>query len=269
MKTKTFLAAAAATTLALSIASCSGDSPSTPAENADTNVVQSAESPQSEEEAEEGPTEAELMAYFEALGSEDPKIIREAVEMAAPGSNAEAYAIYYAAARQAGRDAGYPTESTAVKRTEGGFSLCPELETGEDECFDYTNIQHEGDQIADFYVGDDPLAGRLSLGSGEAQPLGELGEATMIAAYRSVGGYVVTVLEIKSSSEGLWPIATYLAPDSRQSDVTLMDGPVDLSSGALANYAFYFEGAEFGGEVLIEAIDELGQSSGSVSFQTQ
>lgn len=268
MKTRTLFAALAVSVLALPLAACSSESPSTPAEGAAVNVVQSAEIAQSDPEPD-GPSQAELQAYFEAVNSDDPKVIQDAVELAAPDSNAQAYAVYRTAVAQAGRDAGHAGEKNIVKSTDGGFEACTEFASDDNECAEYTNIQHEGDKIADFDAGGEPLAGRLSLGNGETVPLGALGDATLLAAYRSIAGHMIVVFEMTSSSEGFFPLATYIAPDSRQSDSTLMDGPIDLNPGALANYAFYFEGAEFGGEILIEAIDSIGQSSGPVGFQTE
>ena len=267
--TKSFVGLALASVASLGLSACSGDAPSSPAEDSAANVVQSAEveDPQSEEEPE-GPSQAELKAYFEALASGDPGTMAEAVEMAAPGSNAEAYAIYLAAASQADRDGGYSAEPQTVKTVDGGFETCTDG-TGDDTCSVYTNIQHDGEKIADFDAGDYPLAGRLSLGNGEAQALGTAGEATLVAAYKSISGYVVAVFEISSATPGMWPMATYTAPDGRQSQETMRSGPTELGEGAFANYAFFFEGAEFGGQVRLEAIDGNGYDAGEATFATQ
>lgn len=270
MRLKTVLATLAVASLPLSVASCAKDAPSTPAEDSDLNVVQSVESPQpEEEEVEEDPEEGELQEYFEAIASSDPKVVERAVGMAAPGSNAEAYAIYLAAARQSAKEAGVPIDAEVVEPTEAGFALCPEAPTEEEPCTEFTGFQYDGDKIADFHTGGDPLAGRLSLGDGEVVPLGDLGDASLIAAYRSVAGYVVTVFEMRASSHDVFPVATYIGPDGRQTDAAFMYGPTDLNAGALANYSFYFDGAEFGGEVLVGLMNDFGLSSGSVGFQTE
>lgn len=259
--------------LAVSIApvlvGCSSGSPSVPADDATANVIQSDEQsaePQSEEP--EGPSEADVRAYFEALATYDPAVMTDAVELAAPGSNAQAYAIYLRGIAQSDRDGGYPAQPSTVTRIEDGYQVCEDAGSGE-ECADYTNIQHDGDQIADFYTGGDPLSGRLSLGSGEAQPLGEAGSATLVAAYKSIAGAVVVVFEVSSNTDGMWAVATYTAPDGRQANASRTSGPSDLGSGAFANYTYIFEGAEFGGQVSLRAIDGNGYDAGKASFSTE
>lgn len=266
---KASIGLALAVAAAPALIGCSSEPPSVPADNAAANVIQSdekSEEPQSEEP--EGPSQAELLAYFEALATSDPGMMTDAVEMAAPGSNAQAYAVYLRGVAQSDRDGGYPTEPQTAKQIEGGFQLCSGVGSSE-ECSDYTNIQHDGAQIADFYTGGNPLAGRISLGSGEAQSLGEAGSASLVAAYRSNAGAVVVVFEISSSSDGMWATATYTAPDGRQASSSLMTGPAELGSGAFANYTYFFEGAEFGGQVSLQAIDGNGYDAGSASFPTQ
>ena len=253
---------------AFAVGGCSSEAPSSPASGSAANVVQSSDAAQSAEK-EEGPSQESLKAYFEALGSTDPGIAGEAIEMAAPGSNAQAYAIYITAGIQSNRDAGYSNEPQTVKVIEGGFALCYEGQ-GEDGCSEYTNIQHEGDQIADFDAGGSPLAGRLSLGSGEAQALGSVGEATMVAAYKSIRGDVVVMFEVSSASDGMWITPIYTAPDGRQSQVSGIAGPTELNAGAFANYTFTFEGAQFGGEVRVDAIGGPdAYEEGSATFATQ
>ena len=259
--------AAFALLTSLGLGACASEPPSTPANDATANVVQSSEETHPEEEA--GPSEGELQAYFAALATDDPALMAEAAEMAAPGSNAEAYAIYLAAAAQANRDAGYSPDPSEVTVVKDGFENCPGVASQRDECFLYTNVQHEGDQIADFDAAGDPLSGRLSLGSGEAQPLGDHGQATLVAAYRSIANAVVVVFEVTSASEGMWVTADYVAPDGRQAESSLMAGPLGLSEGAFANYAFFFDGAEFGGQVKLKAIDGDGYDGGTATFATQ
>ena len=261
------IGAALVLAVTLGIGACSGKPASTPTEDSTANVVQSEEEEAQPEEVD-GPTQAELQAYFEALATADPGKMAEAVEMAAPGSNAQAYAIYLTGSAQADRDAGYTTEVQEVETIEGGFAFCPEG-VSENPCSEFTNIQHDGNQIADFDAGGVPLTGRLSLGNGEAQPLGGAGEATMVAAYKSISGAVVAVFEVSSASDGLWVTATYTAPDGRQSNSTQWSGPTDLKAGAFANYSFYFAGAEFGGTVELKAIKGDGYDGGTAAFPTQ
>ena len=254
---------------ASSLGACSGTPASTPAEDATVNVVQSAE-PQSEAQEEpEGPSEAEIEEYFDKLATGDPKVAAEAAALAAPDSNAFAYATYLAATYQAARDGGFSSEKSTVNKIDGGFEMCAESLNSGDPCSEYTNIQHVGDKIADFNAGGEPLAGRISMGSGEAQPLGDIGEATLIASYKSISGYVVAVFDVKSSSEGLWLSATYMAPDGRQSQSTMYDGPNQLANGAFGTFSFMFEGAEYGGSVILEPFSESSYDVASTTFALQ
>lgn len=252
----------------LALAGCSGEPASVPTDDAKAHVAQS-EEPQSEQAGEEGPTSEDIRSYFEALASGDPKEAAEAVELAAPGSNAAAYALYLQSTQQAMRDSGLSQERQKVEAIDGGFSMCPEFATEDSPCSEYTNIQHVGAQIANFDAGGEPLSGRLTLGNGVAEPIGEIGEAEMIAAYRSISGIVVVTFDIASKSEGLFVYANYLAPDGRQSEPTSMNGPTNLSSGAFGTYAFYFDGAEFGGTVSLEAFSDDSFDVLPAKFATQ
>lgn len=252
----------------LVLTGCAGQPASVPAEDAAAHVAQS-EAPQSEDVEEGGPSQEDIRAYFEAFSSGDPKDAAEAVQLAEPGSNAAAYAIYLQSTQQALRDFGFSQEKQKVEAIDGGFSLCPEFVTEEAPCSEYTKIQHVGDRIADFDAGGEPLSGRLTLGNGVAEPLGEIGEAEMIAAYRSISGTVVVTFDITSKSDGLFVYANYLAPDGRQSESTAMNGPLDLASGAFGTYAFYFDGAEFGGTVSLEAFSDTAFDVPATKFATK
>lgn len=256
----------------LALAGCSSSPTSTPAEDATANIVQSEESdaqsaPQSEEPV--GPSEADLQAYFGALATDNPPEIAEAASLAAPGSIAYAYATYLAAAQQASRDAGLQANPGTSSPIENGFEMCPVTVTEDNPCVEYTNIQHDGDKVADFDVNGQSLHGRLSLGSGEVKPLGELASMELIASYKTASGHVVGVFEVRSQSDGLSMWATYVAPDGRQQDMVAVNGPSMLSNGALANYMFWFEGAEFGGTIKVEGLSDDSYETSSVEFATQ
>lgn len=178
-----------------------------------------------------------------------------AKELAAPGSNAEAYAIYLTGLYEADRDAGFQNEPESVETIDGGFAICSTPVSDDRPCTEFTNIQHKGDKIADFDAGGEPLAGRLVLGDGQAQPLGNMAEITLIASYRSAAGNVIVVTEISSNVDDFFPSASYRAPDGRQSDTTMISGASMLQAGSRSYYAYMFEGAEFGGELLFTNYD--------------
>lgn len=197
------------------------------------------------------PTNEELTDYFAAVAQGDPVELKRVAEtLAAPDSNAYAYAIEQAAVNQAMLDGGWSAEAQDLETIEGGFAMCAAMPVaGEETCSEFTNLTYVDGRLADFDAGGSPLAGRISLGNGESVALGDAATATFIAAYRSIAGAVYVVVEIRSNVDGLTvPFAsTYRAPDGRQADPTDVVGPYELGSGSLANYAFVFQGAEFGG----------------------
>gem|GEM_PF-2979592 len=205
------------------------------------------------------PTNEDLGTYFAAVAGTDPvELKRVADELTAPGSNAYAYAIEQAASNQAVLDGGRPLEPQDLEAIEGGFALCPLATTGgDDACSEFTNLKYVDGKLADFDAGGSPLAGRITLGNGEGVALGNVASVNFIAAYRSISGAVWVVVEVRSNVDGLSISygSTYQAPDGRQADATDVIGPSELRSGSLANYAFVFQGAEFGGRLSIEAFD--------------
>ncbi len=215
-----------------------------------------------------GPSGEDLRAYFEAIASGDPQEMLDAAELAAPGSNAAAYATYYSAVSQAFRDSGVPSENENLKEVDGGFALCPEYESEDNPCTEFTNLQHKGDRLADFETQGKKLKGRISLGDGTAQPLGEIVEAELIASYKSVANDLIIVFDASSNSAGAILSATYVAPDGRQANSSLYYGPLELDEGSFGTFAFYFEGAEFGGDVTLEAYSGDGYDSASAKFST-
>lgn len=267
-----------ATTLlgALTLSGCSPDA--APDEQAATDVDQSEiaviEIPQSEYETEPqskeaAPAKEDFRAYFDQLATSTPEGAAKAVELAAPESNAAAYATYLRAAAQAHRDGGLAAERQKVSQTEDGFSLCFEATITENRCSEYTNIVGADGLIADFDAGGVPLEGRIVLGNGESKSLDGLAQAEFLAAYKAISGYLVVVFDVTSESDGLFIEASYLAPDGRQSVPTDQSGPYNLASGAFSTMSFYFEGAEFGGTVSLRPHSDSTYDTGVTTFSTQ
>jgi hypothetical protein len=236
------LIAAASILLSLALASC-GEEKAAPAKAGEVAASQA---------PEEKPSNDDLKDYFEAVWSEDAAKTKQAVKMAAPGSNAEAYAIYLAGYAQSALDAGQADPRTeAVEEIEGGFKQCKRLEDGSDYCSEATEIVYADGKIADFSTGNAPIGDRLVTGTGKPHPLGDLGEATLIAAYRTAKGDLYAVFEIKSnvSKLGINYDTNYIAPNGRQTQNSGVTAPSELGKGALANATLLFEGAEFGGKL--------------------
>ena len=64
-------------------------------------------------------------------------------------------------------------------------------------------------------------------------------------------------MEIKSSIDGFSTAydTAYVAPDGRQANPASLIGPSKLAAGSLANFAFVFEGAAFGGTLNLGGLD--------------
>lgn len=193
--------------------------------------------------------------YFGAINAVSPEEKLGAQKYAAPGSNADAYAIEQSASNQALMDGGMldQTESIAVYEQDQVL-LCPkgyeqlEIEP-KDVCAIYSDFVFDGDKLADFSAGGEPLEGRLSLGSGEATPIGTVGTAKYVSSYITMAGDLLIVLELTSATSELQiPYdATYLGENGRQVEVSTVDGPGDLAEGRTGNVSYSFAGAKLGG----------------------
>ncbi len=180
------------------LAACAEPVVSTPTQETKVNVVQSDEPQSAVQEEPNGLSEAQAKEYFEKLANENPQEGAEAAALAAPDSNAFAYATYLTATFQSYRDGGFKADKSTVNKIDDGFSLCPKDLNVDEPCSEYTHIQDVDGKIADFDTGGEPLAGRISLGSGEAKALGDIGEATLLASYKAISGNVVVVFDIRS-----------------------------------------------------------------------
>lgn len=250
MMTRRVSVASASILLALTLTSC-GDQKATPAK---ADKVAASKAP-------EAPSNDELKGYFEAAWSEDAAKTKRAVEMAASGSNAEAYAIYLAGSAQAALDAGQASADTSeIEDIEGGFKQCQKLDDGSDYCSEATGIEYVDGKVADFNTGGTPIGDRLVVGTGKARPLGDLGKATLIAAYRTAEGNLFAVLEIKSNVDGLGINydTNYIAANGRQTQNSGATAPSELGKGALANATIVFQGAEFGGMLRLNVYTSKG-----------
>ncbi len=197
------------------------------------------------------PSNQDLAEYFSAVAAVDPQALLDvAGRLAAPGSNAYAYAIEQAGAAQASIDGGYPFDGSKITTTADGFSVCyTDALSQEKTCSDFTNLEYVDGRLSDFDAGGTPLAGRIVLGSNDPIALGDAASVRLIAAYRTISGSVNVVLEVKSNVDGLTLGygSSYLAPDGRQASSSGVSGPNSLQAGSLANFLIAFDGAVFGG----------------------
>jgi hypothetical protein len=219
-----------------------------------------------------------LTSYFEAvLTTTSPADIIKGKDFAAPGSNAEAYAIEQSAHNQAKLDAGLLEDSEGVVLFEEGEVLyCdpgydfPDVDRA-DYCVSYTNFEFVDGKLAEFDAGGTPLEGRISLGDPEPIMIGNIGQATVIASYETVGGDLVIVLEVTSATSLMgWGTydTVYVGVDGRQMLNSSADGPYELKDGRTANIAFLFSEAKIGGQLEVEFYDEGYNNPVTISFPT-
>jgi len=206
--------------------------------------------------------------YFELLATNEAADAKQAASLAAPGSNAQAYAIYQEAGSQAALDAGdaqsNPAQTTKV--IEGGFANC----TDDGDCGNYTAIQMADGRIANFNAGDSSLKGRITVGNGKFKPLGD-GKIRMVAAYKSITGYVVVQFEIKSGATplSLGYSAVYRSPNGRQMETDDLTNPDSLAADSLTNVSATFKGADFGGQVTYKVFTDVESTQPfSATFKT-
>jgi hypothetical protein len=100
------------------------------------------------------PSQAELRAYFEGISSGDGAKVKQAEEIAEPGSPAQGYAAFVGLAVTAATSAGQDTQSSQkVEDVDQGFEACVQ----EDVCVTWTDLKGKDGKLTDFSVGGTPL----------------------------------------------------------------------------------------------------------------
>lgn len=181
-----------------------------------------------------------------------------AADFTVTGSAAETYALYLAGFSQALLDGGLGLdEDDSIETLADGFRLCPPVSSGVTDCNEFNNFVFEDGKLSDFDAGGNPVSSRIKEGSAEAVPLGNVGSIRFLASYLSISNNLVVVLEATSNIDGLnlSYSSSYQAPDGRQSTAAELVGPFELRSGSLANFAYVFPAAQFGGVLNLQAFD--------------
>lgn len=219
------------------------------------------------------PSEQDFTAYFDGIASLKISDLEEAIELAAPGSLAEAYATYQKGLTQSAIDGGTPFQDTvsSVKEVDGGYEYCVTGATS--QCFTNTEITAKDGKIASFSINGKPLKGRLQIGNGKATAVSGLdAKATFIAAYEATSGdTLVVIFSMKTgpstSMSGIQ--GSYRSPEGRQSSAGMMNGPFELGRDSLANYALYFPNADLGGDITVSMWDQGSPTEGTVTLHTR
>jgi hypothetical protein len=189
------------------------------------------------------------LAYFSALFSADPDEIATLQSLTAPGSPAEAYALYQLAFAQTIATFGGEVGPSYVYLTPDGVLLC----VTEGTCVYATDLTVVEGELVDFAVDGNEIAPRLGR---PGQPV-TVGPATarVGAAYRAVTGNdaLRVYVELSSAADATFELsnAVYVDPDGNlvPVDRETSIGAVDGTARDPVTVALDFPSADPGGEV--------------------
>jgi hypothetical protein len=186
------------------------------------------------------------LGYFDALFSGDAERIATLQASTAPGSPAEAYAVFQIEFVQTLAEAGGTANDASVYLTGGGVLICVQA----DECVHATDLQVVNGQLVGFRVEGEDIAPRLGRAT-EPIPVGS-STAQLRAAYRSVNrGNLVLYVELTSADEVTFELSTavYVDADGNQTPVDRETsiGAVDFDLKGTATVKLEFPGVGPGG----------------------
>ena len=186
------------------------------------------------------------LGYFDALFSGDVERIAELQASTAPGSPAEAYAVFQIEFVQTLAEAGGTPNDASVYLTGDGVLICVQA----DECVHATDLQVVNDQLVGFRVEGEDIAPRLGRAT-EPIPVGS-STTQLRAAYRSVNrGNLVLYVELTSAEEVTFELSTavYVDADGNQTPIDRENsiGAVDFELKGTATVKLEFPGVGPGG----------------------
>jgi hypothetical protein len=205
--------------------------------------------PQAEPSADQATSGFDPLTYFNTLFSGDAAEIATLQGPTAPGSPAEAYALYQLAFAETITEFGGEIETSHVYLTDDGVLLC--VTPG--SCVYFTDLEVVDGQLADFTVDGNEIAPRLGL---PGQPV-TVGPATarVRAAYRAVTGNdaLRVYVDVSSTADATFELSNAVYVDSA-GNLTPVDrdtsiGAVDGSARDQVSVALDFPGADPGGEL--------------------
>lgn len=189
------------------------------------------------------------LAYFDTMFSGDAAAIATLQDQTAPGSPAEAYALYQLAFAETITAFGGEIEESHVYLTSDGVLLC--VMPG--DCVYVTDVEVIDGQLADFSVDGNEIAPRL--GRPGAAVTVDPATARVRAAYRSVtaGDALRVYLDVSSSADATFELSKAVYVDS-DGNLTPVDretsiGAIDGSAREATTVALDFPGADPGGEL--------------------
>ena len=186
------------------------------------------------------------LGYFDALFSGDAERIATLQESTAPGSPAEAYAVFQIEFVQTLAEVGGTADDASVYLTGDGVLICVQA----DECVHATDLQVVNGQLVGFRVEGEDIAPRLGRAT-EPIPVGS-STAQLRAAYRSVNrGNLVLYVELTSADEVMFELSTavYVDADGNQTPIDRENsiGAVDFDLKGTATVKLEFPGVGPGG----------------------
>ena len=189
------------------------------------------------------------LAYFDTLFSGDPAEISTLEAQTAPGSPAEAYALFQLAFAEAIAAFEGVIEPSHVYLTADGVLLC----VAEGSCVYATDLEVIDGQLADFTVDGEEIGPRLGR-PGQALTVGPV-TARVEAAYRSVtrGDALRVYVEVASTSDAMFELSNAVYVDA-EGNLTPVDretslGAVDGTAREPVSVGLDFPGADPGGEL--------------------
>lgn len=205
------------------------------------------------------PASAEnVRKYFELIATNDPEEMEKAIALAAPKSLAAGYAKHQAAVHGAELDGGSETAADVLTEEGNAYIACPEGE-GDQVCTKWAKVETAGGRVANFTVNDQPISGRLTVGSGDKVRVGNLGSAEFVSAYRSLAGKALFVNLVAQSRNRKISIssfsATYREPGGKQVTASNAFGPTELDADSNTRVTLVFARAKVGGVVTVDFQD--------------
>lgn len=193
--------------------------------------------------------------YFDALAASTPDSLAQAVELATPGSGAEAYATHMQYSVQAQVDGGDDLGSGEVKKLEAGYSVC-----FESDCTDMTSIKVAGGKVASFDLAGVDVSTVAAVGVKRAVKLGNLGSAEVVASFLGPVSHTLFVT-VKFTSPPNKTITTsyvsqYRGPDKHQVDNVDQLGSTTLQPDSIVYNTFTFKNSKLGGSIAVKVANE-------------
>lgn len=175
------------------------------------------------------PSVFDVLGYFAALFSGDPAEIATLQSSTAPGSPAEAYAVYHIEFAQTQAEHDGTVDPVSVFLTSEGALICVTTET----CVHVTDLQVVDGQLVTFKVDGEDIGPRL----GRPTPVVAVGTSTVQvrAAYRPVTSErLVVYVELTSTEQVTFELSTAVYVDAEGNQTPIdRDGSVGATDVAL------------------------------------